>query len=96
MQACCAGHRKGCRQLCGGMQLAQAGLPVCAQHPNWPPPASRALAPTSLVSLPALPPFQAQVLENVSVAVDLAEAEEFEEEATLPLAVMPQDGAGQT
>lgn len=37
-----------------------------------------------------------QVLEHVSVAVDLAEAEEFEEEATLPLAVMPQDGAGQT
>lgn len=37
-----------------------------------------------------------QVLEDVSVAVDLADAEEFTQELVLPLAVMPQEGAGQT
>mmetsp|Transcript_62 Transcript_62/g.100 ORF Transcript_62/g.100 Transcript_62/m.100 type:complete len:901 (-) Transcript_62:1459-4161(-) len=37
-----------------------------------------------------------QVLEGVSVAVDLAEAEEFEEEATVPLDVMPVNGVGHT
>eukprot|EP00887_Chlorella_sp_A99_P007682 scaffold20.g7682.t1 len=33
---------------------------------------------------------------NVSVTMDLAEAEDFSEELVLPLAVMPQSGAGQT
>mmetsp|Transcript_25544 Transcript_25544/g.46494 ORF Transcript_25544/g.46494 Transcript_25544/m.46494 type:complete len:926 (-) Transcript_25544:399-3176(-) len=33
-----------------------------------------------------------QVLENVSVAVDVAEAEDLEEDFVIPLAVMPTDG----
>jgi coatomer protein complex subunit gamma len=37
-----------------------------------------------------------QVLENVSVAVDLAEAEELVEELALPLAKMPYNETGQT
>ncbi|KAL4437499.1 hypothetical protein ABPG77_003480 [Micractinium sp. CCAP 211/92] len=37
-----------------------------------------------------------QVLEDVSVTVDLADAEEFSEELVLPLAEMPHEGAGQT
>ncbi|KAK9828743.1 hypothetical protein WJX72_001875 [[Myrmecia] bisecta] len=37
-----------------------------------------------------------QVLENVSVAMDLAEAEDFEEEAVLPLASMAYGSVGQT
>lgn len=36
-----------------------------------------------------------QVLEDVSVTMDLSEAEDFNEEMVLPLAVMPQDTAGQ-
>eukprot|EP00232_Nephroselmis_pyriformis_P001344 CAMPEP_0182909478 /NCGR_PEP_ID=MMETSP0034_2-20130328/35771_1 /TAXON_ID=156128 /ORGANISM="Nephroselmis pyriformis, Strain CCMP717" /LENGTH=896 /DNA_ID=CAMNT_0025045735 /DNA_START=14 /DNA_END=2704 /DNA_ORIENTATION=- len=36
-----------------------------------------------------------QVLENVSVQVDLAEAEDFEEELELPLATMPYGAQGQ-
>eukprot|EP01025_Chloroclados_australasicus_P024171 TRINITY_DN2432_c1_g1_i1.p1 TRINITY_DN2432_c1_g1~~TRINITY_DN2432_c1_g1_i1.p1 ORF type:complete len:890 (-),score=110.07 TRINITY_DN2432_c1_g1_i1:397-3066(-) len=37
-----------------------------------------------------------QVLENVSVLMDLAEAEEFEDDVTVPLKVMPHNGVGQT
>ncbi|EIE27371.1 Coatomer, gamma subunit [Coccomyxa subellipsoidea C-169] len=39
---------------------------------------------------------QEQVLENVSVAVDLSEAEEFEQELSLPLARMEYGSVGQT
>ncbi|KAK9907459.1 hypothetical protein WJX75_004057 [Coccomyxa subellipsoidea] len=39
---------------------------------------------------------QEQVLENVSVAVDLSEAEEFEAELSLPLARMEYGSVGQT
>jgi coatomer protein complex subunit gamma len=37
-----------------------------------------------------------QVLENVSVTMDLADAEEFAEEAVVPLSVMPYNGTGET
>lgn len=37
-----------------------------------------------------------QVLEGVTVMIDLAEAPEFDEEATVPLDVMPLNGVGQT
>uniref|UniRef100_A0A061RA30 Coatomer subunit gamma n=1 Tax=Tetraselmis sp. GSL018 TaxID=582737 RepID=A0A061RA30_9CHLO len=37
-----------------------------------------------------------QVLENVSVTMDLADADDFEEEAVVPLPLMPYDGSGQT
>eukprot|EP00803_Ostreobium_quekettii_P000175 evm.model.scf_4418.1 EVM.evm.TU.scf_4418.1 scf_4418:1497-6935(-) len=40
--------------------------------------------------------IEEQVLEGVRVVMDLAEAEEFEEDATLPLASMPLNGVGQT
>ena len=36
-----------------------------------------------------------QVLEEVGVAMDLADAPDFEEELSLPLTVAPQEGAGQ-
>ncbi|GAB4819163.1 hypothetical protein N2152v2_006209 [Parachlorella kessleri] len=36
-----------------------------------------------------------QVLEDVSVTMDLSEAADFSEELVLPLGVMPQEGAGQ-
>ena len=36
-----------------------------------------------------------QVLEDVSVEFDLADATDFEEEASIPLAVAPNEGAGQ-
>mmetsp|Transcript_25184 Transcript_25184/g.54739 ORF Transcript_25184/g.54739 Transcript_25184/m.54739 type:complete len:900 (-) Transcript_25184:336-3035(-) len=37
-----------------------------------------------------------QVLEQVTVVMDLADAEEFEEESVIPLDVMPLNGVGQT
>jgi len=37
-----------------------------------------------------------QVLEDVSVTMDLADAEEFAEEAVIPLSVMPYNGNGET
>mmetsp|Transcript_28720 Transcript_28720/g.80856 ORF Transcript_28720/g.80856 Transcript_28720/m.80856 type:complete len:893 (+) Transcript_28720:167-2845(+) len=37
-----------------------------------------------------------QVLEDVSITMDLADAEDFEEEAVIPLPVMPYNGTGAT